>query len=52
MAIIKVFFVFHNVENFVAKGEIAGNQHFLLFPWCFQKSFISKISSRYSVLKD
>ena len=24
-----------NLENFVGKGENAGNQHFLLFPQCF-----------------
>ena len=24
------------VENIVEKGENAGNQHFLLFPQCFQ----------------
>ena len=26
------------VENTVRKGEIARNEQFLLFPWCFQKS--------------
>ena len=26
------------VENIVGKGENAGNQHFLLFPQCFQKA--------------
>ena len=25
------------VEHIVGKGENAGNQHFLLFPQCFQK---------------
>ena len=25
------------LENNVGKGENAGNQHFLLFPQCFQK---------------
>ena len=25
------------IENIVGKGEIAGYQHFLLFPQCFQK---------------
>ena len=30
-------FVFGRVENIVGKGENAGNQHFLLFPQCFQK---------------
>ena len=31
-------------ENFVGRGEIAGYQHFLLFPQCFL-SFPSQISS-------
>ena len=31
--------VFDRVENTVGKGEIAGYQHFLLFPQCFPKSF-------------
>ena len=26
-------------ENIVGNGENAGNQHFLLFPQCFQKAF-------------
>ena len=26
------------VENTVGKGEIAGYEHFLLFPQCFQKT--------------
>ena len=30
--------VFDRVENIVEKGENAGNQHFLLFPQCFQKT--------------
>ena len=29
--------VSNRVENVVRKGENAGNQHFLLFPQCFQK---------------
>ena len=29
------------VENIVGKGENAGNQHFLLFPQCFQKTSFS-----------
>ena len=29
------------VENIVGKGENAGNQHFLLFPQCFQKTSLS-----------
>ena len=34
----KLKFVFERVENIVGKGENAGNQHFLLFPQCFQKA--------------
>ena len=30
--------VFHRIENIVGKEENAGNQHFLLFPQCFQKA--------------
>ena len=26
------------IENIVGKGEIAGHQHFRLFPQCFQKA--------------
>ena len=33
-------FVLGRVENIVGKGENAGNQHFLLFPQCFQKASI------------
>ena len=29
--------IFDRIENIVGKGENAGNQHFLLFPQCFQK---------------
>ena len=29
------------VENIVGKEENAGNQHFLLFPQCFQKLSLS-----------
>ena len=29
--------LFHRVENIVGKGENTGNEHFLLFPQCFQK---------------
>ena len=32
----KVKLVFGIVENILGKGENAGNQHFLLFPKCFQ----------------
>ena len=31
-------FVLGWVENIVGIGENAGNQHFLLFPQCFQKA--------------
>ena len=34
----KLKFVLGQVENIVGKGENAGNQHFLLFPQCFQQS--------------
>ena len=34
----KLKFVLGRVENIVGKGENAGNQHFLLFPQCFQKT--------------
>ena len=30
-------FVMGRVKTIVGKGENAGNQHFLLFPQCFQK---------------
>ena len=29
------------LENIAGKGEIAGYQHFLLFPQCFQKASFS-----------
>ena len=32
----KLKFVLERVGNIVGKGENAGNQHFLLFPQCFQ----------------
>ena len=32
-------FVFRRKENIVSKGELAGYQHFLLFPNCLQKTF-------------
>ena len=37
----KLKFVLGRVENIVGKGENAGDQHFLLFPQCFQKASIS-----------
>ena len=33
----KFKFVLGRVENIMGKGENAGDQHFLLFPLCFQK---------------
>ena len=39
-----VQFFFDWVENIVEKWENAGNQYFLLFPQCFQKSFSSGVS--------
>ena len=42
-AIQKMKFVMGWVENIVGKGENAGNQHFLLFPQCFQKGFFPRV---------
>ena len=39
------------VENIVGKGENAGNQHFLLFPKCFQKPPFLGTLSRDCVIK-
>ena len=40
----KLKFVLEILGNIVGKGENAGNQHFLLFPQCFQKAtFFYKI---------
>ena len=36
--------IFHRIENIVGKEENAGNQHFLLFPQCFQNAFSSSAS--------
>ena len=36
--------VFHRIENIVGKEQNAGNQHYLLFPQCFQKAFSSSAS--------
>ena len=33
--------VWYRKENNVGKGENAGNEHFLLFPQCFQKASLS-----------
>ena len=41
LKIIYIFFFFDRVEKIVGKGENAGNQHFLLFPQCLQKSSLS-----------
>ena len=44
--------VFDRVENIVGKGENAGNQHFLLFPHCFQKvSILEVVKCRDCVVK-
>ena len=37
----KLKFELGRLEDILGKGEIAGNQHFLLFPPCFQKLYIS-----------
>ena len=34
--------VFDGEEKNVGKGENAGNQHFLLFPQCFEKGFFPR----------
>ena len=36
--------VFHRIENIMGKEENAGDQHFLLFPQCFQKAYSSSAS--------
>ena len=38
----KLKFVLEMVENIVGKGDKADNQHFLLFPHCFQKASFSR----------
>ena len=38
---LKLKFFFGGLENIVEKGGNAGNQHFLLFPQCFQKASCS-----------
>ena len=37
-------FLFERVENILGNGENAGNQHFLLYPKCFQKALSSEAS--------
>ena len=44
-----VVYVLNGVENTAGKGENAGNQHFLLFPQCFQKSIPYKVLQIVSV---
>ena len=36
-----ITFDFRRIENSVRKGENAGNQYFLLFPQCLQKSLFA-----------
>ena len=44
--------VYGRVEKVVGNGENAGNQHFLLFPQCSQKSFfLGVVKSRDCVVK-
>ena len=48
----KTEIVFRRLENILVKGENAGNQHFLLFPQCFQRSFLlGVVKSQDSVVK-
>ena len=39
----KLKFVLGRIENIVGKGEIAGYQHFLLFPPCFQEASLFRV---------
>ena len=49
---LKLKTVHGRLENIIGKGENAGNQHFLLFPQCFQKSFsLGVVKSRDSAVK-
>ena len=41
--------VFERVENNVGKGQNAGYQHFLLFPYCFQQASSSRSSEHETV---
>ena len=38
-----MIFVYDRVENILGKGENAGDQHFLLFPQCFQNHYIREL---------
>ena len=47
-----VQFCFDKFENIAGKGENAANQHFLLFPQCFQTDlFIGDVKTRACVVK-
>ena len=35
--------VFHTIQNIAGRGEIAGYQHFLIFPLCFQIAFPTRL---------
>ena len=39
----KLKFTLGRVENILGNGEIAGYQHFLLFPQCFLKATFSRL---------
>ena len=39
----KLKFVLGTGENIVGKGENAGNQHFFLYPQCFQKGLLYRV---------
>ena len=38
-----IFLVSEKVENILEKGENAGNQHFLLRPYCFQNALLFRM---------
>ena len=44
LLIIMMISVIGSLENIVEKAENAGYQHFLLFPYCFQKASSSESS--------
>ena len=48
---LKIISVIDRLENIMGKGENAGNQHFLLFPQCFQVFFIRVLKSWDCVVK-
>ena len=47
----KLISLFEREENIVGKAENAGNQHFLLFPKCFQKPCFRIVKSQDYVVK-